>query len=154
MFVREFDEGAAGAIPLALVAGSEKSQVFGKFPARNRKYDVWSGVIASNMFNAVLEAPRLQIEEGSSSPDGKTNTSIIDIDNSGFQQAWTQLLPLCSTAPAPTPVAVPTPTPARPVLAPAGLSAAITSPAVVSAPPVVASPAPVSIPAQLNAGGK
>lgn len=98
-FVREFDPGAAGTVSVALMAGSEKSLAFGKFPARAGKYEVWSDTMAPDTIKAMLDAPTLQIGEGSSSPDGKTDMSIVDIDNSGLQQAWTQLLTSCPAAP-------------------------------------------------------
>ena len=97
------DPGATGTITVALMAGSEKSLAFGRYPARVGKYDVWSETMAPDVAKAVLESPRLQMGEGTASPDGKTNTSIIDIDNSGLQEAWTQLLTKCSTTPAPAP---------------------------------------------------
>jgi hypothetical protein len=121
MFVREFDPGAAGTVSVALMAGSEKSLAFGKFPARAGKYEVWSDTMASDTIKAMLDAPKLQIGEGSSAPDGKTNMSIIDIDKSGLQQGWAQLLTSCPAAPA-----------ARPT----------------TASPTIASPAAVSVPAQ------
>jgi hypothetical protein len=103
MFVREFDPGAAGTLSVVLMAGSEKSLAFGKFPARAGKYEVWSDALAPDTIKAVLDAPKLEIGEGASSPDGKTNLAIIDIDNSGLQQGWTQLLTSCPAAPgAPT----------------------------------------------------
>ena len=115
MFVREFDPGAAGTVSVALMAGSEKSLAFGKFPARSGKYEVWSDTMTPDTIKAVLEAPKLQIGEGSSSPDGKTNMSIFDIDNSGLQQAWTQLLASCpGAAPARPFVASPAPLPGPP----------------------------------------
>jgi hypothetical protein len=120
MFVREFDPGAAGTLSVVLMAGSEKSLAFGKFPARAGKYEVWSDALAPDTIKAVLDAPKLEIGEGASSPDGKTNLAIVDIDNSGLQQGWTQLLTSCPAAPAaptlaspaaaiapPAPVAVP-----------------------------------------------
>ena len=143
VFTREFDAGATGTISVALMAGPEKSLAF-KFPARTGKYDVWSAAIAPDMLKALLEAPRLQMEEGSSSPDGKTNMPIIDIDNSGLQEAWTQLLPLCSVFPAPTPAKPLVAWPSAPsaASAPAGLSSAVTSPA--SSQPVAVPPAATS----------
>jgi hypothetical protein len=55
--------------------------------------------LAPDTIKAMLDAPKLQMGEGSSSPDGKTHMSIIDIDNSGLQQAWTQLLTSCAAVP-------------------------------------------------------
>jgi hypothetical protein len=109
MFVREFDPAAAGKIAVVLMAGSEKSLAFGRLPARAGKYEVWSDTMAPDTIKAVLDAPRLQMAEGSSVPDGKTNMSIFDIDNSGLQQAWGQLLASCPAVPARPVVASPAP---------------------------------------------
>ena len=98
MFVREYDQGAAGTISVALMAGSEKPLAFGKLPARAGKYEVWNDTLAPDAIKAMLDAPKLQMGEGSSSPDGMTNMSIIEFDNSGLQQAWTQLLTSCPAA--------------------------------------------------------
>jgi hypothetical protein len=107
MFVREFDPGAAGTVSVALMAGSEKPLAFGTFPARAGKYEVWSDTMTPDTMKAVLDAPRLQIGEGSSAPEGKTNLAVIDIDNSGLQQAWSRLLASCRPAPARPAVASP-----------------------------------------------
>jgi hypothetical protein len=107
MFVREFDPGAAGTISIALMAGSEKPLAFGTFPARAGKYEVWSDTMAPDTIKAVMDAPRLQMGEGSPAAEGKTNLSIIDIDNSGLRQAWTRLLTSCRSAPARPAVASP-----------------------------------------------
>src|ERR1700744_3230510 len=120
MFVREFDPGAAGAISVVLMAGSEKSVAFGKLPARAGKYEVWSDTMAPDTIKAVTEAAKLQIGEGSSAPEGKTNLSVYDIDNSGLQQGWAQLLTSCRAAPMMPTTALP--------------AAAIASPAAVSVP--------------------
>ena len=107
MFVREFDPGAAGTVTVALMAGSEQPLAFGKYPARAGKYEVWSDTLAPERIKAVLDAPKLQIGEGSPAPDGKTNLSIIDIDNSGLQQDWAQLLTSCPAATTRPPTALP-----------------------------------------------
>ena len=97
MFVREFDQGAAGTISVVLMAGSEKSLAFGKFPAR-------AGQIRG-----------LERHDGAGHDQGGARGSQIadrggiarrrtarpicrsfDIDNSGLQQAWTQLLTSCA----------------------------------------------------------
>jgi hypothetical protein len=140
MFVREFDPGATATVTVALMTGSEKSLAFGRYPARSGKYKVWSESLTPDMIKAVLDSPRLQMGEGTSSPDGKTNMSIIDIDNSGLQEAWAQLLTQCSPATTPAPSRPVAAWPSGPpvVSAPTGLSSGITAPAV--APPAVTSP--------------
>jgi hypothetical protein len=51
----------------------------------------------------ILAAPHLQMGEATSTPDGKDNLSTFEIDTSGLEPAWTELLGSC---PAPT-VALP-----------------------------------------------
>jgi hypothetical protein len=99
LFVREFDEGAAGKSTVVMTAGSEKSVAFGKFPARVGKYEVWNDTIAPDAMKAMLSAPTLQMGEATSSADGKTRQSTFDIDTSGLEPAWTQLLTSCPAAP-------------------------------------------------------
>ena len=102
MFVRESDPGATAPVTVALMTGSEKSLAFGRYPAHSGKYDVWSESLTPDMIKAVLDSPKLQMGEGTASPDGKTSMSIVDIDNSGLQEAWAQLLTQCSSkTPAP-----------------------------------------------------
>jgi hypothetical protein len=99
MFVQESDQAAAGKSSVIMMAGSEKSVAFGKFPARVGKYDVWSDTIAPDPMKAMLAAPRLQMGEGTSMPDGKTSLAIFDIDTNGLEAAWTQLWSSCPAAP-------------------------------------------------------
>ena len=98
-FLRELDQGAAGASSVIMMAGSEKSVAFGKFPARVGKYEVWSDTIAPGPMKAMLAAPRLQMGEGTLTPEGKTNLASFDIDTNGLEPAWTQLLASCPAAP-------------------------------------------------------
>lgn len=93
MFVREFDQAAAGTSSLIMMAGSEKSVAFGKLPARIGKYEVWSDVIAPDAMKAMLAAPYLG--EGTLTPEGKTNLVTFDIDTIGLEASWTQLLTSC-----------------------------------------------------------
>ena len=46
MFVREFEQGAAGMSTVMMMAGAEKAVAFGKFPARVGKFEVWSDIVA------------------------------------------------------------------------------------------------------------
>ena len=96
---REFDEGAAGKSTVTMMAGSEKSVAFGKSPARVGKYEVWNDTIAPDAMKAMLLAPTLKIGEGTSSADAKTKLVTFDIDTSGLEPAWTQLMASCPAAP-------------------------------------------------------
>jgi hypothetical protein len=128
VFVRELDADDAGLASMTLTAGSEQPLVFGKFPSFTGKYEVWRDTLGPVGIKALLEAPRLQMREAFAEPDGRTNASSLDIDNTGLEQGWAQVLTSCPAAPA---------------------QATIASPAAgsIPAPPAVASPAPMSVPA-------
>ena len=64
MFVRESGQEAGGLKTMMLMAGTDKSVAFGKYPARIGKYEVWSDVVASEAMRAMLAASRLQMGEG------------------------------------------------------------------------------------------
>lgn len=100
MFVREFEQGAAGMSTVMMMAGTEKSVAFGKFPARVGKYEVWSDVVAPEAMQAMLESPRLQMGESTQTTEGKTNVATFDIDTLGLGASWSQLLTSCSATPA------------------------------------------------------
>ena len=96
MFVRESDPAAAAAVStVMLMAGTEKSVAFGKFPAHVGKYDVWSDVVAPDAMEAILAAPRLQMGEGTQTAEGKANLATFDIDTVGLGTSWSQLLTSC-----------------------------------------------------------
>jgi hypothetical protein len=99
MFVREFDKDAAGTNTVILMAGSEKPVTFGTVPARMGTYEAWSGTIASGTVKSMLSAPRLQIGEGTLTPDGKTNQEVLDIGTTGLEPAWSRLFESCPAAP-------------------------------------------------------
>jgi hypothetical protein len=109
MFVREFDEGAAGKNTVMMSAGSEKSVAFGRFPARVGKYEVWSDTVAPDAMKAMLSATTLQMGEAISGADGKAKLSTFDIDTSGLESAWMQLLTSCPAAPVYAKPAYPSP---------------------------------------------
>jgi hypothetical protein len=109
MYVREFDEGAAGKNTVMMSAGSEKSVAFGRFPARVGKYEVWSDTVAPDAMKAMLSATTLQMGEAISGADGKSKLSTFDIDTSGLEPAWTQLLTSCPAAPVYAKPAYPSP---------------------------------------------
>jgi hypothetical protein len=95
MFVREFDPGAAAITTVMMMAGTEKSVAFGKFPARVGKYDVWSDAVAPDAMEAILAASRLQMGEGTQSTEGKASLATFDIDTVGLGTSWSQLLTSC-----------------------------------------------------------
>jgi hypothetical protein len=99
MFIREFDKDAAGLNSVIMMAGSEKPVAFGTFPARIGIYEAWSGTIASDAMKTLLAAPHLQMAQGTLTADGKTHQEIFDVDTSGLEPAWTQLLASCPAAP-------------------------------------------------------
>jgi hypothetical protein len=94
-FVRESDQGAGSLKTMMLMAGSDKSVAFGKFPARVGKFEVWSDVVAPDAMQAILTASHLQMGEGTLSPEGKTTLAMFDIDTLGLGTSWTQLLASC-----------------------------------------------------------
>jgi hypothetical protein len=105
MFVREFEEGAAGKSTVAMMAGATRTVAFGR-SARFGKYEVWSEAVTSDTVKAMLAAPHLQIGESAPATDGKLDTksdsksdlATFDIDTTGLEQGWTQLLASCPAA--------------------------------------------------------
>jgi hypothetical protein len=99
IFAREFDKDAAGTSSVMLMAGSEKPVTFGTIPARIGTYEAWSGTIASGAMKSMLAVPRLQIGEGTLTPDGKTSQEMLDIGTAGLEPAWSRLFESCPAAP-------------------------------------------------------
>lgn len=105
MFVREFEEGAAGKSTVAMMAGATRTVAFGR-SARFGKYEVWSEAVTSDTVKAMLAAAHLQIGESApatdgksdTKPDGKSGLTTFDIDTTGLEQGWTQLLASCPAA--------------------------------------------------------
>jgi hypothetical protein len=95
MFVRESDPSGGALKTMMLMAGSDKSVAFGRYPARVGKYEVWSDVVAPDAMQAMLAASRLQMGEGTLSAEGKTTLATFDIDTLGLGASWTQLLSSC-----------------------------------------------------------
>ena len=95
MFVREFEQGAAGMSTVMMMAGPEKAVAFGKFPARVGKFEVWSDIVAADAMQSMLATPRLQMGEGTVTSEGKTNLATFDIDTLGLEASWAQLLTSC-----------------------------------------------------------
>lgn len=128
MFVREFEEDAAGKSTVVMMAGAARTVAFGR-SARFGKYEVWSDAVTSDTVKAMLAVPHLQVGESTpaiggkseakpdakseASPeakseansDGKPGFATFDIDTTGLEQGWTQLLASCPAATAgPKPV--------------------------------------------------
>jgi hypothetical protein len=60
---------------------------------------VWNDTIAPDAMKAMLLAPTLKIGEDTSNADAKTKLVTFDIDTSGLEPAWTQLMASCPAAP-------------------------------------------------------
>ena len=118
---------------MMLMAGSQKSVAFGKFPARVGKYDVWSDVVAPDAMKAMLTASSLQMGEGTLTAEGKTSIATFDIDTLGLGTSWRQLLASCPA------------NNARPAAASSGLNA---TPGFTAGPGFNAAPATPANPAQ------
>ena len=95
MFVRESDQAGGGPKTMMLMAGSDKSIAFGKYPAHVGKYEVWSDIVSPDAMQAMLAAPSLQMGEGTLGAEGKTKLATFDIDTLGLGTSWTQLLSSC-----------------------------------------------------------
>jgi hypothetical protein len=117
MYVRESGQGSSDNSTMILMAGSQKSVAFGKFPARVGKYEVWSDVVAPDAMQAMLTASSLQVGEGTLTAEGKTSLATFDIDTLGLGTSWRQLLVACPA------------NNARPAAASSGLNAAPVVPA-------------------------
>jgi hypothetical protein len=126
MYVRESGQGSSDNSTMMLMAGSQKSVAFGKFPARVGKYEVWSDVVAPDAMQAMLTASSLQVGEGTLTAEGKTSLATFDIDTLGLGTSWRQLLASCPA------------NNARPAAASSGLTAA---PGFNAAPATPANPA-------------
>ncbi|MGY4225219.1 hypothetical protein ACVMIH_002580 [Bradyrhizobium sp. USDA 4503] len=125
MFVREFEEGAAGKSTVLMMAGATKTVAFGR-SARFGKYEVWSEAVTSDTVKAMLAAPHLQIGESPPAADAKLDAksdvksdtksglATFDIGTIGLEQGWTQLLASCPAATAGPKPASPLPAAASP----------------------------------------
>ncbi|VIO65854.1 hypothetical protein CI1B_09620 [Bradyrhizobium ivorense] len=100
MFVREFDEGTVGKSTVAMMAGTGKTVAFGRLAVRLGKYEVWSDAVTPDTVKAMLAEPHLQVDESTQGSDGKPNPATFDIDTTGLEPAWTQLMTSCPAAPA------------------------------------------------------
>ncbi|WFU36159.1 ATP-dependent Clp protease proteolytic subunit [Bradyrhizobium brasilense] len=125
MFVREFEEGAAGKSTVVMMAGATRTVAFGR-SARFGKYEVWSEAVTSDIVKAMLAAPHLQIGESplaadaklyaksDTKSDTKPGLATFDIGTTGLEQGWTQLLASCPAATAGPKPASPLPAAASP----------------------------------------
>jgi hypothetical protein len=104
MFAREFDPGVVAKSAMMVMVAPEKSLVFGQFTARAGSYEIWSDKVVPDLMNAMLAADHLKMGESTLALDGTHNLSTFEIDTSGLQPGWAQLLASC---PAAAPVAWP-----------------------------------------------
>ena len=93
----------AGKSTVVMMAGVTKAVAFGRLPARFGKYEVWSDPVSADIVKAMTAVPHLQIGESALSSDGKPDparpgVATFDIDTTGLEQGWTQLLASCPTA--------------------------------------------------------
>jgi len=79
--------------------GADKPVRFGSYPARIGSYEAWSGTMTSDAMKMVLAVPHLQMAEATLVSGGKVNQEIFDIDTSGLEPAWTQLVASCPASP-------------------------------------------------------
>jgi len=113
MFVREIDETTTGKRTVVITAGTDTSVTFGRSPARIGKFEVWSDAIAPDALKAMLAAAHLQVGEVSA-PDGKADLMTFDIDTTGLEPAWAQLLTSCPAVTTSSKPATPLPSAASP----------------------------------------
>jgi hypothetical protein len=126
MFVREFDEGAAGKSTVAVTAGADKAVAFARSAVRIGKYEVWSDAVTSDTVRAMLAAPHLKVGESTQGADGKPNLATFDIDTTGLAPAWTQLVTSCPAQPAAPKASTALPAGASPSANAAPASASVT----------------------------
>jgi hypothetical protein len=98
MFVREFGKDSTGTDSMVMKSGSEKPVAFSKLAARSGNYEAWIATIASDAMKSMLTASRLQMVEGTSTPDGKVSEAPFDVDMAGLEPAWTKLSASCPVA--------------------------------------------------------
>ena len=100
MFIREFDKATAGVNAVTMTAGAEKPVRFGSYPARIGSYEAWSGTIDVRCDEN--GADRAASANGARQRRCRAASSIsrlFDIDTSGLEPAWTQLVASCPASP-------------------------------------------------------
>lgn len=111
LFSRESDADATSKSTIVMMAEPGKSVAFGTDPTRDGKFDVWSATVAPDIINAMLATPRLLMGVSTPATDGQSSTSTFDIDTTGLEAAWSQMLATCPATPVAakpeTPPAVP-----------------------------------------------
>jgi len=100
MFLRAFDDGAAGETTVVMMARSDKSIAFGRYPARSGKFEMWSEAVKPDVIKAMLAAPRLLMGVSTSAPGAEPALSTFEVDTTGLEPAWTQILATCPAPPA------------------------------------------------------
>ena len=97
-FAGEIDEAAIGKSTIRMIAGDELNEKAEGSPVRTGKYEIWNGVVDSDMVKAMQASGSLQVREITPMPDDKTDTASFAIDMTGLASAWTQLNASCALA--------------------------------------------------------
>ena len=114
----EVGKDANGTRGVAMAAGSAVPLKFAKLPIRVGPYEMWTTVITADGMKSLLTVPRLETGESTLLPDGKTTSTVLEIDTRGLEPAQAQLSAACQAArvraTAPKSPLVPSPSPPRP----------------------------------------
>ncbi|WP_426615932.1 hypothetical protein [Bradyrhizobium sp. McL0616] len=97
-FAGEIDESAVGKSTIRMIAGDELNEKAEGSPVRTGKYEIWNGVVDSDMVKAMQASGSLKVREITPMPDDKTDTASFDIAMTGLASAWTQLNASCALA--------------------------------------------------------
>jgi hypothetical protein len=135
LFMREVDKDSAATTTVSVTLGSERSPAFASSPSRFGIFQVWSAAMSADDVKKLSAAPRLQVGETVSVPEGPPGHFAFEIETAGLETARTQLAALCATAPAAV---------ARPVVLPAPAAVAV---------PYLAAPFPGSVSGRATVSG-
>jgi hypothetical protein len=103
MVADEVGKDTNGTRVVAMVAGSTKPPQFTKLPVRVGPYEMWTAVITADAMKNLLTVPRLETGESTLQPDGKTTSTVLEIDTQGLEPASAQLSAACQAARSRTP---------------------------------------------------
>jgi hypothetical protein len=97
MVATELNKDAGSAKGMSMVAGSAKPPQFAKLPIRVGPYEIWTAVITADAIKDLVAVPRLRTDRSALLPDGKTTSTIFEIETRGLESASTQLSAACQT---------------------------------------------------------
>jgi hypothetical protein len=100
MFVNEVGADATGMRAVAMVGGLEKPPVFAKLAVHVGSYDIWNAAVASDAIQGLFAVPHLEMGQNTVLPDGKTGSSVLEIETRGLESAWIELSATCPVTPA------------------------------------------------------